>query len=192
MGGLPDLSFAWADALEEMTPTQRAEFVETDDASSRTEPDPAWRGLWQEILIRLGKRTRPRRPAPPFYLRAVLLVPIREADADGKGSGGGSGGSGEGLGYGVWLSVGREGFMSCLELAPGQRVPVFRGELANDLPGFPGTLGMAVEVDCGENAEIRPFVRVPGDGELARAQRDGITLERAWEIVRETGILSDE
>ena len=104
-----------------------------------------------------------------FYVRGLLELPIIAL--------------GTSFGYGVWVEVDRRRFTHVLGrwTSPEQFEP-FRGALANELDPYTNTLGLAT-ISSAVSADSLPTVTiVDTDHELARDQREGITVERADEL----------
>ena len=107
-----------------------------------------------------------------FFVRAVLLVPINQFS--------------ESFGWGVWTSLSKENFLRYKELwdakVPAGEGPYF-GWLSNRIPLYPDTLNLKVAVHLQDDGN-RPLLELePTDHPLALEQREGISLERAQEIV---------
>jgi hypothetical protein len=107
-----------------------------------------------------------------YYVRSLLEVPIVDAEPD--------------FAYGVWGSLSRDNFDRFVALYDDPaRVdePAYFSWLSNAVPGFPDTLDLAAELEI-RDANLRPFlVLEPTDHPLAIAQREGITLATAFDLV---------
>lgn len=108
-----------------------------------------------------------------FYLRCRLELPVR--------------GFAETLRLGVWARIGKDLFTTYFQRAGSVdelAIEPFFCLIANDLPGYPGTNGLPGKVVAGEGRGGAPSL-VPGAAEhpLARDARDGLSIERALEIV---------
>lgn len=107
-----------------------------------------------------------------FFIRAVLLVPVVGTD--------------EQFGWGVWTSLSEANFKRYIELFDEADVsgegPYF-GWLSNQLPHYPDTLSLKVDVLL-QNDRQRPLLSLqPDDHPLVIDQRDGMSWERAVAIV---------
>ena len=107
-----------------------------------------------------------------FFVRGRIRIPVVDSDSDFE--------------WGVWTTLSAENFERMSELwdEPGREdEPPYFGWLATELPGYPSTLNLKTEVWTQPVGE-RPLVEVePTDHPLATDQRNGITQERAWEII---------
>ena len=106
-----------------------------------------------------------------YFVRGLLQLPIQ--------------GSSETLGFGVWSSLSKANFSRYREHYDedlSNWEPMF-GWLSNQLPVFPDTLSLPLRVQT-QGKGTRPFFMLENeDHELVRAQRDGISVEKWWEIV---------
>lgn len=107
-----------------------------------------------------------------FLIRGVLNLPVRENDKD--------------FGWGVWVVVHEENFRRYLALydKDGFDEPAFRGFLSATMPPYPDTFMLPVAVQLRAASQRPVFKVIPKTHALYFEQRDGITLERAHEIVR--------
>jgi hypothetical protein len=107
-----------------------------------------------------------------YFVRGLVSLPLAEG--------------GDAFRYGAWSSLSEASFERLLELwdDPARvREPPYFGWLSNSLPGYPETLGLPVDVVTGD-LELRPaLVLRDADHPVVREQRDGISLERARELV---------
>jgi hypothetical protein len=115
------------------------------------------------------------------FLRGVLAVPLGEPDDQ--------------FCWGIWVVVSREyhdayvrGFDD--DLSSHRR---FAGRLANDIPGYGGTLGLEVEVQF-QSEGSRPSVYFPEDSThaLALEQRNGISHKRHHDILESVGFFKEK
>ena len=111
------------------------------------------------------------------FIRCVLALPL-------------IGGEGAALEFGVWSSLSQSNFDLYVEtmdgLAQASLGPWF-GWFGNDLVGFPSARSLKCHVRP-QNAQ-RPLIELePTEHSLAVAQRDGITFDRALEIVSLCGL----
>jgi hypothetical protein len=106
-----------------------------------------------------------------FFIRGVLEVPVHEQE--------------EALGFGVWVSLSEEHFLCYQENFDTDKIGPFFGWLCTEIRAFTPTLVLKSRVHFQGNG-LRPIIELePTDHPLAVAQREGISLERAWEIVHE-------
>jgi hypothetical protein len=107
-----------------------------------------------------------------FFIRGLVEIPVR--------------GEPRPYAWGVWARVDEEHFRRYDELwdDPGRgREPPFPGRLANQLPGYPQTLGLPVTVRLGWG-NARPTFTVDDPAHpLAAEQKEGVYLERVLEMV---------
>jgi hypothetical protein len=101
-----------------------------------------------------------------YFVRGVLHVPILGTD--------------EALRYGVWSSLSERSFRRVFELwEDPARVdePAYFGWLANSIPDYPETLGLAVDVVT-VALDLRPSIVLhDGDHPLVADQRVGISMD---------------
>ncbi len=106
-----------------------------------------------------------------FYVRGRILVPII--------------GLPEPLIWGLWVEVSQDSFKRFGELwdvALREHEPPMPGQLANDIPVYPRTIGLPCRLVL-KNARRRPSIEIEaGDHPLAIEQYRGITLDRIEEI----------
>lgn len=111
-----------------------------------------------------------------FFIRGVIPVPFE--------------GSEEEYCWGVWVEVSREdhdryvrGYDEDLSAEPS-----FPGKLANDIPGYEGTLGLELRARFGARGQ-RPayFFESSATHRLAQDQRKGITATRHHEMLESVG-----
>jgi hypothetical protein len=112
-----------------------------------------------------------------FFLRAVMQLPIA--------------GYHDRFGFGVWAEIGASDFriyFQNFDSAKNSQFGPFEGEIANALPGFPETSGLSCRIHLQDGGR-RPVVeiRTPRHA-LATAQANGLSIERAIEIVRDSRI----
>lgn len=113
-----------------------------------------------------------------FFVRGVLKVSFQSIDGY--------------YGWGAWVEVAEHDFNRYLALfredASGE--PAVDGRLANDIPGYGGTLGMPVSVRFGTAAQRPTFTALQGSTHpLAREQRDGMSNARYHDILVATGVI---
>jgi hypothetical protein len=105
-----------------------------------------------------------------FFIRGVIEIPIR--------------GSSESFGFNVWVSQKRENFITYVRNFESSEIGPFFGWLSNSLSCYsPSTLSLKTMAHF-RGGGLRPAIELePTDHPLAVDQREGITLERAWELV---------
>ena len=107
------------------------------------------------------------------FVRCVLEVPIA------------GGGGVAPLGYGPWAEVAFEDLHRVMTGEPGVEIAPFDGVLATELPGFAGSLGLAVRIEPGDNS-ARPLMYVTdATHALAAAQGSGLAADAAAKIVHD-------
>jgi hypothetical protein len=107
-----------------------------------------------------------------YFIRCVLYLPIE-------------GGEGVQFGYGVWSSLSATNFAAYRDTFhaddQGKQGPWF-GYFSSSLKGYPRTVGLKCQVHPRDGGQ-RPWLELePTDHPLAVEQRDGITLDRIFEI----------
>ncbi|MBC6992303.1 DUF2199 domain-containing protein [Hymenobacter sp. BT491] len=106
-----------------------------------------------------------------FFIRGVLEIPVHEQEQT--------------FGFGVWVSQSQEHFLSYQEYHNTDAIGPYFGWLCTEISMFSPTLSLKTMAHFQGNGQ-RPTIELePTDHPLAVAQRDGISLERAWEIVHE-------
>lgn len=107
-----------------------------------------------------------------FFLLGNLDVPVRGEERSVR--------------WTVWTTLSRESFQRATELwtTPGRESePAYFGWLSNQIPGYPQTVPLALHVHT-QPVGIRPILTVlDEDHDLSREQRDGVTSERADELI---------
>ena len=82
------------------------------------------------------------------------------------------------------MEVGEAEYIAENGRGEGVLLPPFSGSLATELPGYPGSMGLAVRVEP-QPRGMRPTLVCMAEGSLLfREQRSGITVARALEILR--------
>ncbi|WP_105005255.1 DUF2199 domain-containing protein [Rhizobium leguminosarum] len=134
-----------------------------DDVWSIPEAERSEKARFDSDLCQFGER---------FFMRCILLVPFTNHPGA--------------FGWGVWAEVDWPTFKRYLELykVDGSSEPAHGGLLANEIPGYPRTLGSEIEVNFG-NASERPTIRLTpeDDSQLAEEQRRGMNHARHHEIL---------
>ncbi|MCA9804676.1 MAG: DUF2199 domain-containing protein [Cyanobacteria bacterium HKST-UBA02] len=90
----------------------------------------------------------------------------------------------ESFGFGAWVSLKKENFDNYLEHPDSAEIGPYFGWLCTHIGYYkPETLGLKTMVHFKGNNE-RPSIELePTDHPLAIHQKQGLTLEKAWEIV---------
>lgn len=134
-----------------------------DEVWSIPEAERSQRAKFDSDLCQLGER---------FFIRCVLLVPLSDCP--------------DAFGWGVWAEVDWPTFERYLELyeADGSSEPSHRGLLANEIPGYPQSLGTYIDIRFGP-ASKRPSICLTSedDSQLAEEQRRGMDHTRHLEII---------
>jgi len=105
-----------------------------------------------------------------FFIRGVIEIPVHSYP--------------ENFGFGVWVSQKRENFYTYLDNFDSDEIGPFFGWLSTNIDYFEvETLSLKTMAHFrGQN--LRPRIELDSiDHPLAIAQRDGITLDKAWDIV---------
>ena len=105
-----------------------------------------------------------------FFIRGVIEIPILDCP--------------ESFGFGVWVSQRRENFYTYLDKYDSDEIGPFFGWLATRINYYEEeTLSLKTMAHF-RGGGRRPSIEVePTEHQLALDQRNGITLEKAWEIV---------
>jgi hypothetical protein len=106
-----------------------------------------------------------------FFIRAIIEIPVHDYE--------------ERFGFGVWVSQKKENFDLYLEHFDSSEIGPFFGWLSTRIAFYemPDDSSLKTMVHFRGGNE-RPFVMLePTDHQLSRDQRDGISLDKAWEIV---------
>lgn len=105
-----------------------------------------------------------------FFIRGVIEIPIHDYP--------------ECFGFGVWVSQKRENFLAYMENFDSSEIGPFFGWLCNEIAYYDeSTLFLKTTAHFRDDG-MRPRIELElTDHPLAIDQRDGITLDRAWEIV---------
>lgn len=109
------------------------------------------------------------------FIRGVLPLPLQSSE--------------DNFYWGVWVEIDlrhHDHYLAAFE----EEAPdpySFAGTIANDVPGYGGTIGLAVEVRLRKGTE-RPAAYVTDSSHaLAHEQRAGISLKRHHDILEATG-----
>lgn len=112
-----------------------------------------------------------------FFLRAVMHLPIAGYEDQ--------------FGFGVWAEISDADFRTYFQNfdnARNSHLGPFDGEIANALPGFPETSGLSCRVHLQDSGR-RPYIQMRSASHaLSLAQANGLAIERAIEIVRDSRI----
>jgi len=87
-------------------------------------------------------------------------------------------GAGDPLVFSAWVRLSPEDMIRLMqrwESPERNSDPAYLGVLANDLPGYPQTIGLEVEIHTGEVGERSRAVVTPADHPLADQQWEGMT-----------------
>lgn len=105
-----------------------------------------------------------------FFIRGVLEIPIHDYPQN--------------FGFGVWVSQKRENFQTYLDNFDSDQIGPFFGWLSTNIAYYQeGTTTLKTMAHF-RGGDQRPRIETePTDHPLALAQREGITLAQAWEIV---------
>jgi hypothetical protein len=105
-----------------------------------------------------------------FYVRGLIRLPIRDSD--------------ERFGIGVWVSHQEDNFRAYVQQPDSPTIGPFFGWLSNNISFYAEeTLNLKAMAHF-RSGGLRPRLELePTDYPLAIDQRNGITLEKAWEIV---------
>lgn len=111
-----------------------------------------------------------------YFFRGIALLPFAGSDDE--------------FGWGLWVEVDRTHHDAYVSLFDGDAssTPRIRGRLANEIPGYGGTMGIAVEVEFQPQGD-RPKLFFPAHEShpLAVEQRRGITRRRHHDILEAVG-----
>lgn len=106
-----------------------------------------------------------------FYLRANVEIPVADSD--------------DPLVLSTWVALDATSLRTLLARwdAPERTTdPAYPATLANDLPGYPETLGLDVEVHTGAPGHRARAVPSVGDHPLSVDHWEGITMDRVREL----------
>ena len=127
--------------------------LSSDDREARTKID--------DDLCRLDNR---------YFLRGVANLAVKGTNKE--------------FGWGIWVEVPQEKFFEYIENynSDNSAVASFSGTVANNLPFHPKTMGIAAEVQLGNETQRPTFKIVEPSHLLTQEQINGITLERVHEF----------
>jgi hypothetical protein len=109
-----------------------------------------------------------------YYVRGLLELPVREGGT---------------WAFGVWCALTEAGFERYVELFDDPRrheEPPWASRLANELPGYPGSLNLKGRLHVLDPALRPALVLDDADHRLVRDQRDGVTLEWVHSLLAAT------
>ena len=105
-----------------------------------------------------------------FFIRGVIEIPIRDYP--------------HAFGFGVWVSQKRENFAKYLENFDSAEIGPFFGWLSTRIAFYEEDTLLLKTMAHFRGEGLRPRIDLePTEHPLAVAQREGITLDKAWEIV---------
>ena len=105
-----------------------------------------------------------------FFIRGLIEIPIHDYP--------------QSFGLGVWVSQKKENFYTYLENSDSDEIGPFFGWLSNNVSFYAETTLNLKTMAHFRIGGLRPRIELAPTGHpLAVDQRDGITLEKAWEIV---------
>jgi len=107
-----------------------------------------------------------------YFIRALLLIPIHNLD--------------EKLGFSVWVSLKKENTQTYVDNFESVEIGPFFGWFSNEL-NFQGepTLNLKTRVHF-QGGGLRPIIELePTNHPLSLAQREGITVDEAWNIAHQ-------
>jgi hypothetical protein len=111
-----------------------------------------------------------------YFVRGVLVIPITDGPEPT-------------IEFGPWSSLSADNFkryVATFEDEDQSKLGEMFGWLSNELYGFPGSLNLKCHV-LPQDSNQRPLIELePTDHPLALAQRNGISFERALQLVHRT------
>lgn len=185
--GFPDIVFAQPAFVDALPRMEQALWERDRNRCRRRRPAPGWRAALARWAAQDVKRLLLGRHGPwdrwgmlpaMCFCRAVLRVPVRDPEPGDNST----------FGFGPWVRLSEADFLAERD-RPGGLAP-FEGELATELPGYPGSMGLRVSVTPGAEGERPLLWCLEERSELARDQREGITTARAMEIDAASGVRS--
>jgi hypothetical protein len=106
-----------------------------------------------------------------FFIRGVLIIPVQ--------------GDENGLGFGIWVSQKQEHFQAYLDSPDSADIGPYFGWLATEIVPYAPTLNLKTMAYFQGNNQ-RPLIDLePTSHPLSLDYQNGISLERAWELVHE-------
>jgi hypothetical protein len=105
-----------------------------------------------------------------YFIRGVIKIPIHDEPHP--------------FGIGVWVSQKRENFLQYLESPDSDEIGPFFGWLCTRIQYYPEETLFLKTMAYFQGGSLRPEILVePTDHPLAIDQHNGITLDKAWQIV---------
>lgn len=105
-----------------------------------------------------------------FFIRGVIEIPVHDYP--------------EPFAFGAWVSQKRENFQTYLENWTSKDIGPFFGWLSTRIAFYEEDTFLLKTMAYFRGEKLRPFIELePTEHPLAIDQRNGITLEKAWDIV---------
>lgn len=105
-----------------------------------------------------------------FFVRAVIQIPVTGQDEE--------------MGFGVWVSLSEDNYRACQWDPDSSGIGPFFGWLCIRISCFERDTALLKTRVHFQGKGLRPLVELePTDHPLARAQREGISLDQAWSYV---------
>jgi hypothetical protein len=105
-----------------------------------------------------------------YFIRGVIEIPIHDYP--------------ERFGFGVWVSQKKENFFKYRENPDTDKIGPFFGWLCTRIAYYEDSTSLLKTMAHFRTGNLRPTIELePTDHPLAVDQRNGITLDKAWEIV---------
>ncbi len=138
-----------------------------DEVWAIPEAERSTRAKFDSDRCQLGER---------FFIRCILALPFTEQPGY--------------YAWGVWVELRESDFWRYIELyeKDGRAEPAMSGSIANAIPGYTSTVGLAAQVQL-QDEKSRPSVRVVDAGHpLSVEQLAGISNQRYHDILASTGV----
>jgi hypothetical protein len=105
-----------------------------------------------------------------FFIKGVIEIHVHHQD--------------EPFGFGVWVSQKKENYQTYVDNFESDEIGPFFGWLSTSLSCYEEDTFCLKTMAHFRGDKIRPYIELePTDHQLSIDQRDGISLERAWELV---------
>jgi hypothetical protein len=105
-----------------------------------------------------------------FFIRGLIEIPIHDYERT--------------FGFGVWVSQKKENFYTYVENSDSDEIGPFFGWLSNNISYYAKDTLLLKTMAHFTSDGLRPRIEIePTDHPLAQDQINGITLDKAWEIV---------
>lgn len=105
-----------------------------------------------------------------FFIRGVISIHVHGQDED--------------FGFGVWVSQKKENFQTYVDNFESDQIGPFFGWLSTSLSCYPEETFCLKTMAHFRGAKDRPYIELDEtDHQLSLDQLNGISLERAWELV---------